>query len=319
VPGALTPLSADAAGDVIAESYGAVTREEPTEQIVALLKAQSGFETGRWQSMHSHNFGNVTHTGAGPYWARTVTEFLPEPTVKRMRFRAYDSAPQGADDWIGLLERKYPQAWAVLQGSADPRSFVEALKAGRMGAQPRILLMTPQGRQFDQKMAEELAAENYVIILCGRYEGVDERIRQHLVTDEVSIGDYVLTGGELAALVVTDAVARLVPGVLGDETSPEFETFSSGLLEYPQYTRPADFRGHEVPEVLLSGDHARIEKCRREQALTRTLERRPDLLETAPLSDQDRRLHLCGRPDHQYCLTFIGSDSGRDQHHHHRD
>ena len=131
VPGALTPLSADAAGDVIAESYGAVTREEPTEQIVALLKAQSGFETGRWRSMHSHNFGNVTHTGAGPYWARTVTEFLPEPTVKRMKFRAYDSAPQGADDWIGLLERRYPAAWAVLQGSADPRSFVEALKAGR--------------------------------------------------------------------------------------------------------------------------------------------------------------------------------------------
>ena len=158
-----------------------------------------------------------------------------------------------------------------------------------MGAQPRILLMTPQGRQFDQKMAEELAAENYVIILCGRYEGVDERIRQHLVTDEVSIGDYVLTGGELAALVVTDAVVRLVPGVLGDETSPEFETFSSGLLEYPHYTRPADFRGHEVPEVLLSGDHARIEKWRREQALIRTLERRPDLLDTAPLSDQDKR------------------------------
>jgi tRNA (guanine37-N1)-methyltransferase len=166
---------------------------------------------------------------------------------------------------------------------------VEALKARRMGAQPRIVLMTPQGRQFDQKMAEELAAENYIIILCGRYEGIDERIRQCLVTDEVSIGDYVLTGGELAALVVTDAVARLVPGVLGDETSPEFETFSSGLLEYPQYTRPADFRGHEVPEVLLSGNHARIEKWRREQALIRTLERRPDLLDSAPLSEQDRR------------------------------
>jgi len=192
------------------------------------------------------------------------------------RHRTTDDAPFGGGP--GMVMKCEPVFKAV-----------EALKARRMGAQPRIVLMTPQGRRFDQKMAEELAAENYVIILCGRYEGVDERIRQHLVTDEVSIGDYVLTGGELAALVVTDAVVRLVPGVLGDETSPEFETFSSGLLEYPHYTRPADFRGHEVPEVLLSGNHARIEKWRREQALTRTLERRPDLLETAPLSEEDRR------------------------------
>jgi len=166
---------------------------------------------------------------------------------------------------------------------------VEALKSRRMGMRPRVLLMTPQGRRFDQKMAEELAAENYLVVICGRYEGVDERIRRQLVTDEISIGDYVLTGGELAAMVITDAIARLLPGALGDETSPESESFSSGLLEYPQYTRPADFRGHEAPEVLLSGNHAEIETWRREQALMRTYQRRPDLLDTAPLSEQDRR------------------------------
>ncbi len=148
---------------------------------------------------------------------------------------------------------------------------VESLIAqGRLG-RPRVLLMTPQGRRFEQSMAEELARESHLIMICGRYEGVDERIREHLVTDEVSIGDFVLTGGELAALVVIDAVARLVPGVLGDESSPESESFSSGLLEYPQYTRPAEFRGYNVPEVLLSGNHEQIRKWRRAQSLERTL------------------------------------------------
>jgi len=156
---------------------------------------------------------------------------------------------------------------------------VEALTARRPGARARIVLMTPQGRRLDQKMVEELAAESYVIVVCGRYEGVDERIREHLVTDEISIGDYVLSGGEIPALVVIDAVARLVPGVLGDEASVESESFSSGLLEYPQYTRPADFRGLQVPEVLLSGNHELIRQWRRVAALKRTRERRPDLLE----------------------------------------
>jgi len=143
---------------------------------------------------------------------------------------------------------------------------VEALISRRPG-RARILLMTPQGRRFDQSMAEQLARESHVIMICGRYEGVDERIREHLVADEVSIGDYVLTGGELAALVVLDAVARLLPGVLGDESSPESESFSSGLLEYPQYTRPAEFRGYNVPEVLVSGNHEQIRKWRRAQSL----------------------------------------------------
>ncbi len=165
---------------------------------------------------------------------------------------------------------------------------VEDLKSRRAGILPRVILMTPQGRRFDQKLAEELAQESYFIIICGRYEGVDERIREHLVTDEISIGDFVLTGGEVPALVVVDAVSRLIPGVLGDEKSAESESFSSGLLEYPHYTRPAVFRGWRVPEVLLSGNHAEIEKWRRKKALERTLTKRPDLIEHAPLTEDDK-------------------------------
>ena len=152
-----------------------------------------------------------------------------------------------------------------------------------------IILLTPQGRVFNQAIAKELSAHPRIALLCGRYEGIDERIREHLVTDEISIGDYVLTGGELPALLVVDAVARLLPGVLGDPTGAEDDSHASGLLEYPHYTRPPEFRGWEVPEVLLSGDHAKIEKWRREQSLLRTLTKRPDLLEKAELSEKDRK------------------------------
>jgi len=143
----------------------------------------------------------------------------------------------------------------------------------------KVILMTPQGRPFTQRIAAELAGERHLIFLCGHYEGVDERVREHLVNDEISIGDYVLTNGVLAAAVVIDAVVRLLPGVLGCQGSVADESFSRGLLEYPQYTRPAEFRNWKVPEVLLSGDHAQVAKWRREQALKRTRERRPDLLE----------------------------------------
>ena len=152
-----------------------------------------------------------------------------------------------------------------------------------------VILLTPQGRVFTQRVAEELSAHEQIALICGRYEGVDERIREHLVTDEISIGDYVLTGGELPALMVIDAVSRLIPGVLGDPTGAEDDSHSMGLLEYPHYTRPPEFRGWQVPEVLLSGDHGRIEKWRREQALIRTLRRRPDILEKAELSKTDKK------------------------------
>ncbi len=163
---------------------------------------------------------------------------------------------------------------------------VEALR----GAQSRVVLLDPQGRRFTQALARQLARESHLILLCGRYEGVDERVRRHLVDEDISIGDYVLTGGELPALVVADTVIRLLPGVLGDETAPEHDSFTRGLLEHPQYTRPDEVQGLRVPEVLLSGDHLRIARWRRAMALWRTWQRRPDLLDTADLTPEEQKL-----------------------------
>jgi tRNA (guanine37-N1)-methyltransferase len=153
-----------------------------------------------------------------------------------------------------------------------------------------IILLTPQGRLFNQQIARALAQEQRVTLLCGHYEGIDERVRQHLVTDEISIGDYVLTGGELAAMVVVDAVSRLIPGVLGADASIQEESHSGNLLEYPHYTRPPEFRGWRVPDILLSGHHAQIARWRRKESLRRTRERRPDLFEKVELSKLDEKL-----------------------------
>ena len=163
---------------------------------------------------------------------------------------------------------------------------VESIKSGyadQESSRLPVILLTPQGRRFCQEIAYELSQHERLILICGRYEGVDERVPEHLVTDEISIGDYVLSGGELAAMVVVDAVLRLLPGVLGSEASAADDSHATGLLEYPQYTRPAVFRGWSVPQVLLSGDHAQIAKWRREQAIQRTMERRPELLDKANL------------------------------------
>ena len=152
------------------------------------------------------------------------------------------------------------------------------------------VLLTPQGETFNQAMAAELARSGRIALICGHYEGVDERVRQHLVDREISIGDYILTGGEAAAMVIVDAVARLIPGVLGNDESARHESFAMGILESPQYTRPEDFRGWKVPEVLLSGHHRQIEEWRRREALKRTLRRRPDLLAGAALTEWDRKI-----------------------------
>ncbi|MFB0847262.1 tRNA (guanosine(37)-N1)-methyltransferase TrmD [Paenibacillus oleatilyticus] len=165
---------------------------------------------------------------------------------------------------------------------------VEDVTSG-LESKPRVILMCPQGESFSQKKAEELSAERHLIFICGHYEGYDERIREHLVTDELSIGDYVLTGGELPAMVVIDSVVRLLPGVLGNETSAVTDSFSTGLLEYPHYTRPANFRGWEVPEVLISGHHGNIEEWRRKQSLERTWRKRRDLLAGIELTPKERR------------------------------
>lgn len=168
-----------------------------------------------------------------------------------------------------------------------PEPIFDAVAHISKDAKPRVILLCPQGERFTQEKASELANNEHLVIICGHYEGFDERIRQHLVTDELSLGDFVLTGGETAAMVMIDAVVRLLPGTLPKTSSHEDDSFSCGLLEFPQYTRPDDFRGMKVPEVLLSGNHAKIAKWRRQESLKRTLERRPDLLESAKLNEID--------------------------------
>ena len=187
-----------------------------------------------------------------------------------------DDAPYGGG--AGLLMQPGPvySAW---------KSVTDAC-----AGQPRVIYLTPQGRVFNQGIAEELAKEEELIFLCGHYEGIDERVLEMVVTDYLSVGDYVLTGGELAAMVVIDSVARLVPGVLHNDASAEVETFSDNLLEYPQYTRPEEFMGKKVPEVLLSGHHGNVDKWRREQSVLRTARMRPDLLKKAVLTEEEKEL-----------------------------
>jgi tRNA (guanine37-N1)-methyltransferase len=171
-----------------------------------------------------------------------------------------------------------------------PEPIFKAVEAVRGETEMPVILLTPQGRLFSHRVAEELAKNEEMMLVCGHYEGVDERVREHLVTDEISIGDYILSGGELAAMVVVDAVVRQVPGALGSEESVGDDSHAKGLLEYPQYTRPQSFCNWEVPEVLLSGNHAEIARWRRTQSLKRTLKRRPDLLQQAELSGEDKKL-----------------------------
>ncbi|MCI9657981.1 MAG: tRNA (guanosine(37)-N1)-methyltransferase TrmD [Lachnospiraceae bacterium] len=172
---------------------------------------------------------------------------------------------------------------------AEPVCLAYESVAARLPGKHRVLYMSPQGKVFDQEMAKELAKEEELIFLCGHYEGIDERVLEEIVTDEVSIGDYVLTGGELPALVIMDAVSRLLEGVLHNEESAQFDSFHDNLLEYPQYSRPEEWRGKKVPPILLSGHHANVERWRREQSLLRTKARRPDLLERAALTREDKK------------------------------
>ncbi|HBR17414.1 MAG: tRNA (guanosine(37)-N1)-methyltransferase TrmD [Deltaproteobacteria bacterium RIFCSPLOWO2_12_FULL_43_16] len=186
-----------------------------------------------------------------------------------------DDSPYGGGD--GMVMKVEPIVRAV-----------EAVKGSRK-SEVKVILTTPQGRQLNQQIAAELAQSSNLIIICGRYEGVDERVKELVVDMEVSIGDYVLGGGEIPALVIVDAVTRLVPGVLGSDMSARDDSFSEGLLEYPQYTRPESFRGLTVPDILLSGNHQKIKNWRRRESIKRTLERRPDLLEKAQLTEEEKK------------------------------
>ena len=192
------------------------------------------------------------------------------------RHRSVDDVPYGGGP--GMVMKPEPLLRAV-----------DHVRATRGGAEA-VVLLTPQGKPFTQSEAQRLGRLGHVVLLCGRYEGMDERVHEIAATEELSIGDYVLSGGELAALVVVDAVSRLVPGVVGDEQSVAEDSFSRGLLDYPHYTRPAEVAGHRVPDVLLSGHHAEVRRWRRKAALARTLERRPELLEQASLDDEERAL-----------------------------
>jgi tRNA (guanine37-N1)-methyltransferase len=229
-------------------------------------------------TIHLHNirdYAGDKHrvTDEPPYGGGGGMVLKPGPI-----FRAAETVI-GTEETIGSVAQ---QPMVDNPSSADhrPSSFTEA--------KPQVILLTPQGRPFTQTVAQELAQHPHLILLCGRYEGVDERVRQYLVTDEISIGDYVLTGGELAAMVLVDAVTRLLPDVLGAEGAAQTDSYATGLLEGPHYTRPPVFRGWAVPEVLLSGHAAHIARWRRQQALRRTWQRRPDLLLTAPLTEEDK-------------------------------
>ncbi len=178
-------------------------------------------------------------------------------------------------------------AGMVMQPGPVYRSY-ESIKE-KIGYKPRVIYLTPQGKVFNQSMAEEFAEEKDLVFLCGHYEGIDERVLEMIVTDNVSIGDYVLTGGELPSMVMIDAISRLVPGVLNNDVSAEFESFNDNLLEYPQYTRPAEFMGKEVPSILLSGNHPKVDEWRRQQSILRTMERRPDLIKDANLTSADKK------------------------------
>jgi tRNA (guanine37-N1)-methyltransferase len=192
------------------------------------------------------------------------------------RHRSVDDMPYGGGP--GMVMKPEPLAKAV-----------DAIRKDR-GEPGAIVLLSPQGRPFTQLEAARLSGLGHVVLLCGRYEGMDERVRELVATEELSIGDYVLSGGELAALVIVDAVSRLVPGVVGDAESVEGDSFSRGLLDYPHYTRPAEFAGRQVPEVLLSGHHAEVRRWRKREALLRTLNRRPDLLAHASLDEEEREM-----------------------------
>lgn len=193
-----------------------------------------------------------------------------------------DDTPYGGGGGMVMKPEPVFEAIETVLGIASPPSTPEP------DSTP-IILLTPQGRVFNQSIAKELSQHKRIVLLCGRYEGIDERIRENLVTDQISIGDYVLTGGEIPALILIDAVSRLLPNVLGDPTGAEDDSHAMGLLEYPHYTRPPEFRGSKVPDVLLSGDHKKIDKWRREQALLRTLHKRPEMLETAELTKEDKK------------------------------
>lgn len=222
------------------------------------------------QGLHTSIIGRAAEKGLLTIEAVNIRDYTAE------KHKKVDDYPYGGGAGMVMQAQPVYDAW---------RSVVE-----RIGYKPRTIYLTPQGPAFTQKLAKEYAAEEDLILLCGHYEGIDERVLEEIVTDYVSIGDYVLTGGELAAMVLTDAISRMVPGVLSNQESGSTESFEGNLLEYPQYSRPEMWNEKRVPAILLSGDHAKVDAWRREQSILRTSERRPDLLERAELTEKEQKM-----------------------------
>lgn len=229
------------------------------------------------QGLHTSIIGRAAEKGLLSIEAQNIRDYTIE------KHKKVDDYPYGGGAGMVMQAQPVYDAW---------RSIVD-----RIGYKPRTIYLTPQGPTFTQKMAKEYALEQDLILLCGHYEGIDERVLEEIVTDYVSIGDYVLTGGELAAMVLTDAISRMVPGVLSNQESGSTESFEGSLLEYPQYSRPEVWNGKTVPSILLSGDHAKVDAWRREQSILRTMERRPDLMEHAELTPKERAHYALDKKD----------------------
>ena len=219
------------------------------------------------QGLHTSILGRAINNGYISLETTNIRDFSAN------KFNRVDDYPYGGG------------AGMVMEAEPVFRAYQSV--AEKIGKKPRTVYLTPQGKVLNQTMVEELALEDDLVLLCGHYEGIDDRVLQEVVTDYISIGDYVLTGGELPSMVMIDAISRLVPGVLNNDVSAEFESFNDNLLEYPQYTRPASFMEREVPPILLSGNHPKVEEWRRQQSILRTMERRPDLMKKAELTKQD--------------------------------
>lgn len=220
------------------------------------------------QGLHTSIIGRAVERGLLSIEAINIRDYTQD------KHKKVDDYPYGGGAGMVMQAQPVYDAWKMV--------------AEKIGHRPRTIYLTPQGATFTQPMAKEYALEEDIVLLCGHYEGIDERVLEEIVTDYVSIGDYVLTGGELAAMVLTDAISRMVPGVLTNQESGSTESFEGNLLEYPQYSRPEEWRGKKVPAILLSGDHAKVDAWRREQSILRTKERRPDLLECAELTEKER-------------------------------
>ena len=220
------------------------------------------------QGLHTSIIGRAVERGLLSIEAINIRDYTQD------KHKKVDDYPYGGGAGMVMQAQPVYDAWKMV--------------AEKIGHRPRTIYLTPQGTTFTQPMAKEYALEEDIVLLCGHYEGIDERVLEEIITDYVSIGDYVLTGGELAAMVLTDAISRMVPGVLTNQESGSTESFEGNLLEYPQYSRPEEWRGKKVPAILLSGDHAKVDAWRREQSILRTKERRPDLLECAELTEKER-------------------------------